>query len=60
MPKPIPDGYRSVTRSLMFRDSQKAKDPFGYCWMVATHTPDLTDDEIKKGSIAFFAQMAKK
>ncbi len=36
------------------------KDPFGYSWMIATHTRDLTDDEIKKGAEAFFAQMAKK
>ena len=36
------------------------KDPFGYSWMIATHTRDLTNDEIKKGAEAFFAQMAKK
>lgn len=36
------------------------KDPFGYSWMIATHTQDLTDDQIKKGAEAFFAQMAKK
>ncbi len=36
------------------------KDPFGYSWMIATHTKDLTQDEIKKGAEAFFAQMAKK
>ena len=36
------------------------KDPFGYSWMVATHTRDLTKDEIKKGAEAFFAHMAKK
>lgn len=36
------------------------KDPFGYSWMVATHTRDLSDDEIRKGAEAFFAQMAKK
>ena len=36
------------------------KDPFGYAWMVATHTRDLTKDEIKKGADAFFAQMAKQ
>jgi len=35
------------------------KDPFGYSWMIATHTRDLTKDEIKKGAEAFFAQMAK-
>ena len=36
------------------------KDPFGYSWMIATHTRDLTQDEIKKGAETFFAQMAKK
>ncbi len=36
------------------------KDPFGYSWMIATHTRDLTHDEIRKGAEAFFAQMAKK
>lgn len=36
------------------------KDPFGYSWMIATHTQDLTDDQIRKGAEAFFAQMAKK
>lgn len=36
------------------------KDPFGYTWMIATHTQDLTKDQIQKGAEAFFAQMAKK
>jgi len=36
------------------------RDPFGYSWMIATHTRDLTNDEIRKGAEAFFAQMAKK
>ncbi len=36
------------------------KDPFGYSWMIATHTRDLTKDEIRQGGEAFFAQMAKK
>jgi PhnB protein len=36
------------------------KDPFGYSWMLATHTKDLGKDEIKKGAEAFFAQFAKK
>ncbi len=36
------------------------KDPFGYAWMVAKHTRDLSNEEIKKGAEAFFAQMAKK
>jgi uncharacterized glyoxalase superfamily protein PhnB len=36
------------------------KDPFGYTWMIATHTQDLTKDQIKKGAEAFFAKFAKK
>ena len=36
------------------------KDPFGYSWMIATHTQDLTDEQISKGAADFFAQMAKK
>ncbi len=36
------------------------KDPFGYSWMIATHKQDLTNDQIRKGAEAFFAQMAKK
>jgi uncharacterized glyoxalase superfamily protein PhnB len=36
------------------------KDPFGYSWMIATHTQDLSKDQIKKGAEAFFAQFAKK
>ena len=35
------------------------QDPFGYSWMIATHTQDLTKDEIRKNAEAFFAQMAK-
>ena len=35
------------------------KDPFGYSWMIATHTQDLTPEQIRKGAEAFFAQMAK-
>lgn len=36
------------------------KDPFGYSWMVATHTRDLTNDQITKGAEDFFAQIGKK
>jgi uncharacterized glyoxalase superfamily protein PhnB len=36
------------------------KDPFGYTWMVATHTRDLSQEEIQKGAEAFFAQIAGK
>lgn len=35
------------------------KDPFGYSWMIATHTQDLTKEQISKNAEAFFAQMAK-
>ncbi len=36
------------------------KDPFGYFWMIATHKQDLTNEEMRKGAEAFFAQMTKK
>ena len=36
------------------------KDPFGFSWCIATHTKDLTDDQVKKNAEAFFASMAKK
>ena len=36
------------------------KDPFGYSWMIATHKQDLTNDQVRKGAEAFFAQMSKK
>jgi len=36
------------------------KDPFGYQWMIATHTQDLTQEQIRQGAEAFFSQMAKK
>lgn len=36
------------------------KDPFGYSWMIATHTQDLTQEQISKGAEALFSQMAKK
>lgn len=32
------------------------QDPFGYTWMLATHTKDLTPEEIQKGAEAFFAE----
>lgn len=31
-------------------------DPFGYCWMIATHTKDLTKDQITQGAKEFFAR----
>lgn len=36
------------------------QDPFGYTWMIATHTRDLTKEETRKEAEAFFAQHAKK
>jgi uncharacterized glyoxalase superfamily protein PhnB len=36
------------------------KDPFGYSWMIATHTKDLTTQEIQQGARAFFTRTAKK
>ena len=38
----------------------QVQDPFGYSWMIATHTRDLSKDEVRKGAEAFFAQVAKK
>ena len=35
------------------------QDPFGYTWMIATHTRDLTQAEIKKGAEDFFAAWQK-
>jgi len=36
------------------------QDPFGYSWSLATHTKDLTSQEIQEGAQAFFAKMAGK
>jgi PhnB protein len=36
------------------------KDPFGYSWSLATHTRDLTPEEIEKGAKEAFAQMGQK
>jgi uncharacterized glyoxalase superfamily protein PhnB len=35
-------------------------DPFGHKWSLATHKEDLSQEEIRKRSVAFFAQMAKQ
>ncbi len=35
----------------------KLTDPFGHEWSIATHTQDLTLEEIQKGAEAFFSQM---
>lgn len=33
-------------------------DPFGYSWTVATHTRDMTSEDIKEGAEAFYAAAA--
>lgn len=35
------------------------KDPFGYSWMIATHTRDLTQEEIEEGAQSFCAKACK-
>ena len=35
------------------------KDPFGYSWTIATHTRDLTREEVQEGAQSFFAAAAK-
>jgi uncharacterized glyoxalase superfamily protein PhnB len=35
------------------------KDPFGYSWTIATHTRDLTDEEVRQGAESFFVKAAK-
>lgn len=35
------------------------KDPFGYSWMLATHSKDLTPQQVQEGARAFYAKMAK-
>jgi len=35
------------------------KDPFGYSWTIATHTRDLTQEEVQQGAEAFFATAGK-
>ncbi len=36
------------------------QDPFGYSWWLATHTRDLTPEELKEGAEAALAHMAGK
>jgi uncharacterized glyoxalase superfamily protein PhnB len=36
------------------------QDPFGHNWTLATHTKDLTPEEIEQGAKAAFAQMPCK
>ena len=35
------------------------KDPFGYSWTIATHTKDLTDEEVKQAGASFMASRPK-
>jgi uncharacterized glyoxalase superfamily protein PhnB len=35
-------------------------DPFGHTWWLAQHIKDMSEDELKKASEAFFAQPATK
>ncbi len=35
-------------------------DPFGHKWSLATHKEDLSQEEIRKRAVDFFAQMAKQ
>ncbi len=36
------------------------QDPFGYSWSLASHTRDLSPEEIQEGAKAAFAKMAEK
>ncbi|EKD38343.1 MAG: glyoxalase/bleomycin resistance protein/dioxygenase [uncultured bacterium] len=36
------------------------QDPFGYCWSLASHTRELSPEEIQEGAKAAFAKMAEK
>jgi PhnB protein len=35
------------------------QDPFGYSWMIGTHTRDLTPEEIQEGAKAAFTEMSR-
>lgn len=35
------------------------KDPFGYSWTIATHSLDLTQEEMQEGAQTFFAKAGK-
>jgi uncharacterized glyoxalase superfamily protein PhnB len=37
----------------------KLKDPFGHKWSIATHTKDLSEEEMKKGMEEMMSQMQK-
>ncbi|KTD44795.1 VOC family protein [Legionella parisiensis] len=55
-------GQTTIPVSDMFWGDRagQIKDPFGYSWMIATHTRDLTDEEIKKNAADFFTSITKK
>jgi uncharacterized glyoxalase superfamily protein PhnB len=36
------------------------QDPFGYSWTLATHSKDLTPQEIEQGARHFFCEAARK
>lgn len=36
------------------------QDPFGHSWMIATHTQDLTQEQVRINAEAFFSQTAKR
>jgi len=36
------------------------KDPFGHCWSIATHTEDLTPEQIGERAAKWFAEMGDK
>lgn len=36
------------------------QDPFGYNWMIGTHTRDLNPEQIAEGAKAFFAEMTTR
>ena len=36
------------------------KDPFGYQWMIATHTQDLSEAQVRKAGAEFFAHAVKQ
>ena len=38
----------------------QVEDPFGHVWSIATHTQDLTKEQIAEKAKAFFANMPKK
>jgi PhnB protein len=35
------------------------RDPFGHLWSIATHTKDLSPDELRRAGEAFFEEMSK-